>query len=275
MVGIAVSAFITFLVIAPRWTAAQLEARRDAQLQAQIQTARPANLPPCPSPGPERDHFLEVSASALAGSLSLWAPVCRVVPLPAHHIVLVTKTRTELGHCEEASIWRPASVICAMEEPLGFLANARAARTSARREIGEMIWMTSQPMAWQDHLVVEHRERFLLGIFGSVALVLLFFGILRLRYASLTRESCHAADEPELPRNTELLLHWVLGRGCRSLPGDLSEEYVLKLESGLSLKEAHQWYRWQVMHSVAPVVARGIELAFRLGSRRNPFARRG
>jgi hypothetical protein len=135
--------------------------------------------------------------------------------------------------------------------------------------------MTSQPMAWQDHLVSEHRQwmtRWLALFAGSA---LLIFNAQRTRLALRWRAACHGPGEPDVPHNAELLLHWALGERCRSLPGDLSEEYAWKLDNGFSRREADLWYRWQVFHSIAPVAARTVESIVTRRLRRGLFTRRG
>ncbi|HEV3198776.1 MAG TPA: hypothetical protein VGZ73_12740 [Bryobacteraceae bacterium] len=186
----------------------------------------------------------------------------------------MTTTRAGLRDCAVGSVWRPIKVTCALEEPLSFLADDVARRTWARRESMDAIWMTSRSMAWRDHLIAEHRNWMAVGLALSGIVTLLIFSARRARYAFSMRAACHGAGEPGLPRNAELLLHWVLGRDCRSLPGDLSEEYSQKLENGFSRREADHWYRWQVFHSIAPVTARRVESIWTAGLGRDAFTRR-
>jgi hypothetical protein len=273
--AILAGAVIALLAAVPRWTAAKAEAEREGTLQAEIRTPIPAVLPVCPFPGPERDVFLARSAQLLKDSRDLWVPVCRIAPLPADRILIVTTTRSGLQECGAQRIWRPANVACALDEPLGFLADTRAPRTWARRESGEAIWMTSRSMAWDDHLVSEHRQWMAFGLLLAATAALFFPGVRRIGDALSARGACHTPGEPDVPRHAELVLHWVLGRGCRSLPGDLSQEYSLLLESGWPVAKANRWYRWQVFHSIAPVTARRIESALKGRLKRNEFRRRG
>jgi hypothetical protein len=273
-VALGAGVFFTLLVTVPRWTAAQSEAWRRADFEAAIRRAVPAGLPVCPLPGPERDRFLAARAAAVTGADVLWLPVCRVAPLPEHRIFMITTTRTELQDCAAATAVRPANVTCALEEPLDFLADARAARTWARRDSGTAIWLTSRPLAWHGFLIAEHRGRLGLG-FLLIALVCGgWLAVRRARLAWLARTACHGAGEPEVPVGAELLLHWVLGRRCRSLPGDLSEEYASQIEGGSSIREANRWYRWQVFHSIAPMAARRVESVWSDGLRPDELTRR-
>ena len=274
IVAASIGVVAALLAAVPRWTAGKTEAERRTDFETAISRAIPANLPPCPLPGPERDSFLAQSASALSISKNLWVPVCRIAPLPAHRILIMTATRTDFRDCAAGSVWRPSNVLCALEEPLGFLADADARRTWARRERMDVIWTTSRSMAWQDHLVAEHRQWMTLGLLFSAIVALLFFGVQRARFAFSMRAACHGPGEPDLPRNAELLLHWALGRNCRSLPGDLGEEYLQKLDDGCSLEGANKWYRWQVFHSIAPVTARRVESIVTSGFARDAFTRR-
>jgi hypothetical protein len=141
------------------------------------------------------------------------------------------------------------------------LADQRAPRTWARRENGEMIWMTSRSMAWQEHLISEHRQWMMLGLLLPAAAAFLLFCARRTQYAFSMCAASHGPGEPDVPRNADLLLHWALGRHCHSLPGDLSQEYVGKLANGFSRSDADRWYWWQVFHSIAHVTARRIESA--------------
>jgi hypothetical protein len=270
-----VMATLAVLVIAvPRWTAAKTEIRREAAWRAESRTADFSRLPDCPFPGPQRDQFLERSAVALTRSRQLWVPVCRIVPFPDHRILIMTANRAELRDCDAGSAWRPANVFCGLEEPLGFLADARAPRTWARREAGDAIWLTSQPMAWRDHLIAAHRLWMMAALEFSVTALLLLFGVRRTRRAFVWRAACHGPGEPEVPGSAEFLLHWTLGHCCRSLPGDLTQEYAQMRENGFSRKEAGRWYRWQVFHSILSLAARRMESLPARGFGRDAFTRR-
>jgi len=249
------------LLTVPNWTARIAEAQREAAFESRVRSAIPADLPLCPLPGPQRDAFLDKSAAALKNSRDLWIPVCRIAPLPGKRIVIVAKTRAELSDCMDATVYRPDNVICALDEPLDLLGDSKATHTWARRESGEVIWTTSRSLAWQDHLVFEHRQWMMLAFLLLGAATALVFGAWRLHGAFALRAACHGPGEPDLPRHSELLLHWVLGRNANALPGDLGEEYLSKLEDGLTRKQADLWYRQQVFYSIAPVAARLVETA--------------
>jgi hypothetical protein len=273
-VAILAGAFAALLVAVPRWTAAKAEAKRKADFDTASSRAIPVKLPACPPPGPQRDHFLIQSATALTGSRNLWVPVCRVAPLPAHRILVMVGTRAELNDCKVDGSSKSVSA-CVLEEPIGLLADAGAPRTWARRESREAIWLTSISMAWNDHLIAEHRQRMMLSSLLISGVALLFIAAWRTRQAWAWRDACHRLGGPNVPGTTELLLHWVLGRGCRSLPGDLGEEYAARIEDGFSVAAAKRWYRWQVFHSVAPVAARRVESALTRGFGWKGFKRRG
>jgi hypothetical protein len=269
---ILLGALPALLMVVPRWTAGKAEARREAAFDLASQRI-PDHLVPCPPSGPERYKLLE--QHLVDNSSDLWIPVCRIAPLPAHRIIVVTTTRAELSDCNTGIAWKPAQVICALEEPLRFLADSRARRTWARREATDVIWTTSRAMAWQDHLVWEHRQWMFEALIVPTGIFALLLGVRRTRRAFIWRAACHAPGEPVVPRNAELLLHWLLGQRCRSLPGDLSQEYALKLENGFPRREANLWYRWQIFHSIAPVIARRVEWALKGKVRRDWFVRRG
>jgi hypothetical protein len=276
-VAILAGAFAPLIITVPRWTAAKVEAKRETDFRAAVNRAVPSNLPPCPLPGPELDAFLERSAAALKNSAELWLSVCRIAPLPAHRIAIIAKTRSELNGCRAGfgSESRPVNVICVSEEPLDFLADAKASRTWARREDNEVIWITSGSMAWREYLVSEHRQWMMLGLMLTAASALLVVSAQRTRQAFAWRAACHFSGEPDVPPAAEFVLHWALGRRCRSLPGDLNEEYAWMLENGISRKQADQWYRWQVFHSIAPVTTRRVEAMLAGGFWRGLFTPRG
>jgi hypothetical protein len=263
-----VGTLVALFVTVPRWTAGRAEARRQAAFDDSARRAIPRDLPFCPAPGPQRDAFLEHSAAAFTSSSNLWIPVCRIAPLPVHRVLLMAATRAELSHCWANADSRRVSA-CVLDEPLGLLADPKAARTWARREGGEAIWLTSRPMAWQEHLIAEHRQWMTLSLLFPTIAAFFVFGVRRTRYAFSMCAASRSPGDPDLPRNAELALHWVLGRRCHSLPGDLSEEYSGKLENGFPPQEADRWYRWQVFHSIAPVAARRIQAALTGKTSRN------
>lgn len=274
-IAILVGGSAAALVAVPRWTARAATARREATFLSETRSGVSSNLPPCPFAGPSRDAFLERSAATLSAAPNLWVPVCRIAPFPVHRILIITTQRAKFQQCAEGIMSRPANVMCALEEPLVFLADSGARRTWARRESGDVIWITSRSMAWCDHLVVEHRQWLLLVLLFPAALMLLYFVVRRTWLALSLRAACHGPDDLELPRGAEFLLHWVLGSHRRSLPGDLSEEYSWIVLHGFSRKDADAWYQWQVLHSLAPIAARRVESMLTQGLRRDAFIRRG
>ena len=214
-------ALVGALIVAPHWTARRAEAQRDANFRVTSCRAIPEGLVECPVPGSQRDAFLERAAATLKNSQEFfrgdfWLPVCRIAPLPPGRIIIVATTRAGLSDCAEGSVWRPANFICTLEERLAFLADAKARRTWARRENMEVIWMTSQSMAWRDYLVLEHRQWMILGVLLPAGVSLLLFVFRRTHRAFALRAVCHGEGDPELPRKSELLLH----RRC--LPGTCS-----------------------------------------------------
>ncbi len=258
-----VASAILLVIIVPRWTAALEEARRESVFKRSVSQSVVDALSACPPAGPELDTFLATSQSRLAGD-RLWVPVCRIMH------------RTGLAECMKRDTWTPSNLDCALDEPLRYLADPNQGRTWARRQAGlrqsdDAIWMSSQPLAWQAHLVAEHRQ--LLALFLGM-LTAFYFVAVRLRLAIHLRTACHGEDEPETPPAAELFLHAVLGRRSRSLPGDLSEEYAVRLASE-NKGETDRWYRWQVLHSVLPVVAQRLESLLGQGFWRGPSSRRG
>jgi hypothetical protein len=269
------SAFSFLLIIVPRWTASWEEARRESVFKRTASQSVADALSVCPPAGPELDAFLAASQSRLTRD-QLWVPVCRVMQPSLGKIIVVTRTRSGLAECMKREMWTPSSLDCALDEPLRYLADPNEGRTWARRQAGgrqseEAIWMSSQPLAWQDHLVAEHRQ--FMALFLGM-LTAFYFAAVRLKLAIYLRAACHGDDEPEPPPAAELFLHAVLGRRSRSLPGDLSEEYGVRLKSE-DKRETDRWYRWQVLHSVMPVVARRLESFITQGFRYGAASRRG
>lgn len=241
----------------PRQLAHRIELQRESDFRSTTQRAIPDGLPFCPPAGPQRDGFLRQAAPRY--SSELWQPVCRIAPLPVHRVVMISTSRDEMQSCTQGSVWRGENVICALEEPLSFLADAKASITTARREAASVIWTTSGSMAWQDHLILEERRRVMAWLLLAVSLGLLSLGVRRTREAVLQRSACDETGDTLVPGEAEFVLLWFLGNRCRSLPGDLQEEYGDKLKSGVSPNEADNWYRWQVICSILPLAARRAE----------------
>ena len=235
------------MVAVPRWTAAQAEAGREAALRNETRKAVLATLPVCPYPGPERDAFLQQAGMVLKDSAELWRPVCRVESWPDGRILVLSATRGDFRACTESSQWRPVNVLCGLEEPLAFLADSRLRRTWARQESNGTIWLTSHPLAWNDQLVIEHREWMAGSLLGLAIAASLLWCARRARQASGWRQACHRDGDPDLPPHAEFLLHWVLGQRCGSLPGDLSEEYADLLGQVQRTSAG-----WTAIHRVAP-----------------------
>lgn len=260
---IAVAGSAGIVVYAPRWIASQVQSQREAQFQQALHESRPQALPVCPNRGPELDEFLNLRGTERSARNGLWKPVCLKAGLPVGRVALMMSAREMFAACVAQRKWLPDRVQCVLDEPLRVFADEKAGRTWARREQEQVIWMTTQPLAWNDRLVGEERRIVLI----LMTLVVLAAGlgklVSRTRYALVARDGCRGPGEPELPQLAELLLHWFLGKRCRSAPGDLSEEYVTKLEAGWSRNDADAWYRWQVLHSVAPLAARGAQLFLR------------
>jgi hypothetical protein len=263
--------------LVPSFTARRVEAAREAAFQAAVRGRTTEDLPPCPLPGPDRDAFLRQSQKRLRNIPMLWVPVCRIATLPPHRIAIVSLNRQEFSLCSARSAYRATNVLCVVQENLGFLADLKAPRTFARREQDGRIWVTSSALSWEGHLVAEHRRRGAWALLAALAVGACVAVARRTARACAWRRACHPADDPavRVPAACELLLHFVLDGRCRSLPGDLSQEYLALLDSGRSLREAGRWYRWQVFHSTATMLARFAESA--LGCRRawGEFTRRG
>jgi hypothetical protein len=256
--AVSIAALAALVFALPRWTASRIEARREAALEAQTLSI-PANLPLCPFPGPERDAFL--ASAAAQKSSTLWRPVCRIAPLPDRRIVILSASRSELVNCAVTDVALQERISCVLNEPLRALADSRASRTVAWREKRRAIWITSEALAWRDHLIVEQRRFLALTL---LTLALAFLAARRTWRTLDWRAACHGhieADTPRVPRRAEFILLWVLGNRYRSLPGDLSEEFVWKVEHACPIHEANRWYRRQVVRSIAPVSARLLESA--------------
>jgi len=102
-----------------------------------------------------------------------------------------------------------------------------------------MIWIASTPMAWRQYWFRASQWM----MFWLVSPVLRCADVQRATHASgFAWRPPVTVRRTEVPRKAELLLHWALGKRCRSLPGDLSEEYAWMLESGSSRKQADHWY---------------------------------
>jgi hypothetical protein len=173
--------------------------------------------------------------------------------------IIVTANRWQLDACEQNEASMKVKVICSVSESLQFLADPQARLTWARKEANgaggrPVIWITTSPMAWRGQLVAQYRERSVLLTMIGAALLLFWGAGRRLALASELRDALRRPGEANPPRHAELLLFWFLGRRSRSLPGDLGEEYLSMLEKGIAFRIANRWYRWQVFHSIAPLL---------------------
>lgn len=244
----------------PEWTASFEERHRTALLKETIKHPVSANIPDCPSTGPELDRFLETQQAEIAQP-RLWKPVCQVVEPPLGKVIVVTTKRDELAACRESHPWTPANVRCKLDEPLRYLAQPGQPRTWARQQVTgqanqSIIWVTSRSLAWQEQLALEHQIRFCLILFFSVFATVAIWLTWRWKTALRLRAAGHEEDAPHPPKMAELFLHWMVGKRGIALAGDLNQEYALNLENGWPKERADHWYRWQVLHSFWPLLTR-------------------
>lgn len=258
----------------PHSIAAREEAVRASALARATQHETSPTLAVCPAAGPARETFLDSRERQARGAQASWLAACEEADERLGKPIIVTNNRSQLRACEDKKSWTNINVICSVMESLQFLAEPEARRTWARQEARDskgrsIIWITTRPMAWRGQLVAEYRERSLLLSALVAVFAFLFWAGKRLRVARALRAASHGPDEPDLPPNAELLIYWILGRQSRSLPGDLSEEYASMLDRDISRAAANRWYRWQVFHSIAPMIGGRLEtmLEFRFRSR--------
>jgi hypothetical protein len=246
----AFTAVISVVAIVPRFTARFTETHRRQQM---VGLTPRSPLPACPM-GDDLDIFLERRAAKR--SASLWVPVCREQPWTFGRVIVVQNNRTGFEACRSQLSMQP-NAACALDEQLAFLSNARSARSVARVKITDsrgspIIWVTSQPLAWGDALVVEHRWHLLLTLcaLGSSGML----GMLG-RHARSTYGTLHGMRDsgPLPPAWPEFCLLFVLPRYAESLPVDYRDEYEERLESH-GPAHAAQWYQQNVYASMRELI---------------------
>lgn len=248
--GTAFTTVIGVLAIVPRFTARFTETHRRQQV---VGLTSRSPLPACPM-GDDLDLFLERRAAKR--SASLWVPACREQPWTSGRVIVVQNNRSGFQACRNQLSMQP-NAACALDEQLAFLSSARSARSVARVKItdsraGPVIWVTSQPLAWGDALVVEHRWRLLL-----ILCALGFSGVLGMlsRHARSTYGALHGmrGSGPLPPAWPEFCLLFVLPRYAQSLPVDYRDEYEERLQCDGPARAA-QWYQQSVYASMRELI---------------------
>ena len=272
---LAAGAVSAALIVLPRWSAAREQRAREAAFEKADRSGQSGPLLTCPPPGPDLDAFLAGQQGAGTPSTDLWAPVCRAARTSPLRITVVSTDRDQFSQCRALQRNPWARFDCASEEALRFLADPGQKRTWARRWAsgGELLWMSSAPLAWDGRLVSEHRARLLRW------LAMLFIGwtgwrgLRRSRLAAAAHRIERRANGAGLPFDAELALHRMLGERWSSLPGDLGEEYLIRLDAGGSKAEADRWYRGQVARAAFPVAAQALRRAIEGTASRLFFSR--
>ena len=263
--GAALTAAVALVAFVPRFTARRTEANRYEQLRTLH--ASPY-LPPCPL-GDDLDAFFN-RVPAGQGRASLWLQACREQPLPAGRVIVVEETRAGFAACRE-QLSHLTTVACSLEETLAFLADARLSRSVARLKVPDsggqpVIWITSQPLAWGDNLVRQHRFYLMLGLLG---LALGWLVIVTARHVRLTHGQCLAmrrTDGSNPPRWPEFWLLFILPPYASSLPVDYRDDYEDRLERD-GKAEADRWYRTMVYASSRELIVMRLRRLIPLPSR--------
>lgn len=234
-------------MVVPRFTAERTVVHRQKQLAG---LAARAPLPECPV-GDDLDLFLD-RAQSHERAAPLWIPACREQPWTMGRVMIVQTSRAGFQACRDQLSRQPRAG-CALEERLVFLSNARAPRSVARVKMpdsrgSQVIWMTSQSLAWGDALIALHRLYIVLALTA-----LAFSGMLgivgchaRSTYGSL--RSIRAAGAAP-PAWAEFWLLFILPAYAQSLPVDCRDEYEERLKSQGSAQAA-SWYRANVYASL-------------------------
>lgn len=261
--GAALISVIALVAFVPPITAQRTEFHRHQQLDS---LAEPSLLPVCPA-GDSLDAFLDrVTLRTIA---SLWIPACREQPFATGRVLLVLTSRAGFASCNQ-QLSRQSHAACALEERLAFLQNAAATRSVARVKIPDStgratIWITSQPLAWGDALVAEHRLYLVLALCA-----LAFSGLLGLtgRHARSTYSAlrCMRVAGPLPPKWAEFWLLFVLPPYAQSLPVDYRDEYEERL---LREGEVHagRWYRYIIYASLRDLIFMRLQRALPLLSK--------
>lgn len=243
--------FIALTNLLPHSIAHREQLRRDALLRLETSQFLADSLSDCPRTGPDLDAFLLKEQSPTKES-NVWKPLCRVPDLPLDKVSVVLTHRNQLDSCGHR--WTPSNLNCSLTEPLVFLSDPRDRYTWARLQLPDslkkqMIWMSSRPMAWNEHLVAEYQNRIQWILITLMGLILTGLLTVRLKRSIEEQQMIHEVGQPIPPRAAEILLislaaprPWMLA--------DTNQEYYEMLETGLKKKFADRWYRTQVLCSL-------------------------
>lgn len=266
IIGAALTAAVAVVVaFVPRFTANRTETNRHGQLRT-LHTV--PHLPPCPM-GDDLDAFLS-RVPAGEGRAPLWIQACREQSLPAGRVIVVEESRAGFAACRE-QLSHQTKAACSLEETLAFLADTKKARSVARLRLSDfsgqpVIWITSQPLAWGNNLIREHRFYLILALSG---LVFCWLMAVTARHARVTHGQCLAmrrTDGPNVPRWPEFWLLFILPSYASSLPVDYRDEYEERVESE-GKAEADRWYGRIVYASSRELVVMGLLRLIPLPSR--------
>jgi len=261
---VALVAGMALIVVVPRFTAEQTVVHRQQQL---LGLSARSSLPACPM-GDDLDVFLD-RAQFRKRAASLWIPACREQSWIMGRVMIVQTSRAGFQNCRD-QLLRQSMAGCALEERLAFLSNAAASRSVARVKIldsrgSQVIWMTSQPLAWGDALIALHRLYMVLALTA-----LAFSGMLGMlgRHARATYESLRSmrAAGAAPPAWAEFWLLFVLPPYAQSLPVDYRDEYEERLKSQGSAHAA-SWYQANVYASLRDLILLRLHRFFLPGRR--------
>lgn len=240
---------VAIIALVPVWTARWVEEKRQKALERASAEIRPA--PICPADDTFTEYLQQKHAAF--DKDALWKPVCRKAEPPADRAALLFAVEWRYRQCrEELSRYPLGRAVCWLDPPVRFLADPQAGRTIARRVVrhpdGEIIWATTQPLAWGEQLESEHRAWTVLGVL--LMMMICAAHLSRVRWVNagcLQRELGPATTQP--PARLERLLLCVLPPfNYPQEVDDLRESYG-ELAAAEGSAAANRWYRWQVRHS--------------------------
>jgi hypothetical protein len=245
--------FVVFLLgLVPGWTARWVEGhRKDALRQVSGKTD---SIPACPAD----DSFFEFLGRHHAESGSrnaLWRPVCRKAEPPLGKVAVKTDRAESFRHCvEEMKLNRWGVAQCWLDPAVSFLEKPREPRTFARVTVadiqgGEVVWITSEPLAWEGNLRLQHRLWMLLSMAVGGSFWLLRLSRRQWIEAGFLQQSLGVADVQPPMQLERLLLCILPAFNVPQEVDDLREAYAEMLSTE-GLASANHWYRWQVRQSL-------------------------
>ena len=247
---LAVCLVVSLVGLAPVWTAKWVEAQRKETLQRV--SSKTDSLPACPA---DDSFFAFLDGHHAGSSPSLWEAACRKADPPMGKAAILTDRTETFQQCRyNLSFQRSDLAQCWLNPAVSFLEKPSEPRSFARMTVAdnqgrEVVWVTTLPLAWEQHLQWEHRLWSLLVLAMVTAPWLLWFSRRQWIEAGLIQRSLGFADVHPPVKLERLLLSVLPSFNIPQEVDDLRESYAEKFANGGQAK-ANRWFRRQLCRSL-------------------------